>query len=106
MNVKEQSRDPLLKKQSNRNNRSNNMKKSEWDIEDYEVGELSPSKLADQITEICIRGYEVYKISEITSHVKVSKLLNSFDEVVHDSVSLENGDILQHVNWTRVYFKK
>tara|TARA_B110000261_G_C12787135_1_gene238830 strand:- start:48 stop:296 length:249 start_codon:yes stop_codon:yes gene_type:complete len=82
------------------------MKKSEWFIEDYEVGEVSPNELADQITEICSRGYEVYKISEITSHVRVSKLLSSFDSVVHDSVSLGNDDILQNVNWTRVYFKK
>ena len=71
------------------------MKKSEWLIQDYEVGEVSPEGLADQITEICIRNYEAYKISEIKSHVRVSKLLSSFDSVVHNSVPLGNDDILQ-----------
>ena len=51
-------------------------------------------------------GYEVFKISEITSHMRVSKQVNNLDGVIHDKVSLGNGDVISNKLWTRVYYKK
>ena len=51
-------------------------------------------------------GYEVFKISEITSHMRVSKQVNNLDGVIHDKVSLGNVDVIANKLWKRVYYKK
>ena len=81
-------------------------KKAEWLVFDYDVDDFEPNELGEHITKICRMGYEVFKISEITTHMRVSKLLNSFDGVAHEQVSLGNGDVIANKLWTRVYYKK
>jgi len=81
-------------------------KKAEWLVFDYDVDDLEPYQLAEHITKTCQMGYEVFKISEITTHMRINKLLNSFDGVAHDQVSLGNGDVIANKFWTRVYYKK
>lgn len=81
-------------------------KKAEWLVFDYDVDDLEPYQLAEHITKTCQMGYEVFKISEITTHMRINKLLNSFDGVAHDQVSLGNGDVIANKLWTRVYYKK
>ena len=81
-------------------------KKAEWLVFDYDVDDLEPYQLAEHITKTCQMGYEVFKISEITTHMRINKLLNSIDGVAHDQVSLGNGDVIANKLWTRVYYKK
>ena len=80
-------------------------KKAEWLVFDYDTDNFEPYQLAEHITKTCQMGYEVFKISEITSHMRVSKQVNNFDGVMHDKVSLGNGDVIANKLWTRVYYK-
>jgi len=81
-------------------------KKPEWLAFDYDADDFEPYQLAEHITKTCRMGYEVFKISEITGHMRVSKQVDNFNGVIHDKVSLGNVDVIANKLWKRVYYKK
>jgi hypothetical protein len=81
-------------------------KKAEWLVFDYDADDFKPYQLAEHITKTCQMGYEVFKIREITTHMRINKLFNSFDDVIHEKISLDNGDVIANKLWARLYYKK
>ena len=53
-------------------------------------------------------GYKPFSINEFPIRSRLDKVLAGYDDtsVIHDDVSVGNGDTFQHVRWTRIYYQR